>query len=699
MIRTLVSHRTRRVLHIGGNATDARTIREALAGSRSEPYEIEWFEYLADGLDRLAASRAHVALLDLQLPDCPGNDGLVKLLQAAPTVPVLVVGAAESEQIARDVIAAGAHDYLLSSRLDSYWLPRVLSAAIERKLTEEAFLADAERRAHRLSARGEALLTTDILGRVIHLNGAAEVLTGWRGADAVGRPLEEVFRIIDSATRERCADPRRLAIPYSQTPHIVSGSILIRLDGSESAVEHSATATYDRVGAVTGTAIVVRDVSAEHALSLRMAHLANHDPLTDLPNRLLLADRLARALALAHRHDRRLAVLFLDIDHFKYINDTLGHMLGDELLRAVAREATLCVRSSDTVSRHGGDEFVIVLSELEHAEDAALGAQKIVAALARPQQVAGHELHITVSVGISVYPEDGSDAEALLTKADMALYHAKDEGRDGYQFFTPDLNVRAVKRQTTEAGLHRALDKQEFELVYQPKINLKTGGVIGAEALIRWRHPDRGLVEPAEFVPIAEACGLIKPIGRWVVHEACRQAQAWQDAGLRPMPVAVNVSAAEFRNRDFLKNILDILRETRLDPHYLEIELTESVLMTQIENTGAVLQSLRSMGVQTALDDFGTGFSSLSTLRDLPIDALKVDKSFVHEITSRSSQAPIVSAVISMGKSLNHRVIAEGVETRDQLAFLRAEGCWEGQGYYFSRPLVPEQFVRVVQTA
>jgi predicted signal transduction protein with EAL and GGDEF domain len=357
----------------------------------------------------------------------------------------------------------------------------------------------------------------------------------------------------------------------------------------------------------------------------------------------------------------------------------------------------MCVRSSDTVSRLGGDEFVVVLAELEHAEDAAIGAKKIIAALGRPHEIAGHELHITVSVGISVYPDDGEDAETLIRSADQALYDAKDQGRDGYQFFKPDLNVRAVERQSIEAGLHSALDRREFELLYQPKMNLQTGDVIGAEALIRWRHPDRGLIEPARFVPIAEDCGLIRPIGRWVVHEACRQARAWQDAGLPPVPVSVNVSAVEFRNTGFLKNIVDILNETGLDPRYLEIELTESVLMAHVGSTTSVLRALKTLGVQLAIDDFGTGWSSLSYLSHFPIDALKVDKSFVQEITSESHAAPIVSAVISLGRSLNHRVIAEGVETPAQLAFLKAEDCNEGQGYYFSRPLVAQQFTRVLE--
>jgi EAL domain-containing protein (putative c-di-GMP-specific phosphodiesterase class I) len=339
----------------------------------------------------------------------------------------------------------------------------------------------------------------------------------------------------------------------------------------------------------------------------------------------------------------------------------------------------------------------VVLSELEHAEDAAMGAQKVVAALAGPHMLAGHELHITVSIGISVYPEDGEDAETLLQSADTALYHAKDQGRDCYQFFKPDLNVRAIERQSIEAGLHLALDRREFELFYQPKVSLKTGAVVGSEALIRWRHPDGELFEPARFVPIAEDCGLIKPIGRWVVHEACRQERAWQDAGLHPPPVSVNISAIEFRDKDFLKNLVAILGETSLDPHYLEIELTESVLMAHVEATSAMLQALKTLGVQLAVDDFGTGWSSLSYLSHFPIDALKIDKSFVQEITSGSAGAPIVSAVISMGKSLKHRVIAEGVETWDQLAFLQAEDCGEGQGYHFSRPLEAQQFARMLE--
>ena len=432
--------------------------------------------------------------------------------------------------------------------------------------------------------------------------------------------------------------------------------------------------------------------------ALQLSHLAHFDALTDLPNRALLAERVSRALALAARHQRMVAVLFLDLDAFKHVNDSLGHAVGDELLRTVGLALTKCVRHSDTVGRQSGDEFIVLLSELGHAEDAAAAARTVIAAVARPHQVNGHEIRIGVSIGISVFPTDGDDAETLLKHADMALYGAKKLGPSRYQFFQPDLNSRALERRALEAGLYDALANHEFELFYQPKVDLQTGVIIGAEALIRWRHPDRGLVPPAEFVPIAESCGLIGPIGGWVLHEACRQAQAWQDAGLRPIPVAVNVSAVQFRSGDLVKKVDDTLKATRLDPRFLELELTESVLMAQVTSTVAMLHALKRLGLQLAIDDFGTGWSSLSYLAQFPIDALKIDRSFVQQIGPRAHAAPIVSAVISMARSLDLRVIAEGIETGDQLTFLRAEACGEGQGYYFGRPVAAGQFAQVLET-
>jgi predicted signal transduction protein with EAL and GGDEF domain len=350
------------------------------------------------------------------------------------------------------------------------------------------------------------------------------------------------------------------------------------------------------------------------------------------------------------------------------------------------------------VSRQGGDEFVVLLAEIEHAEDAARSAEKMVLALAAPHNVAGKELHITGSIGISIYPDDGQDAETLIKCADTAMYHAKNKGRNNYQFFTDDMNVRAVERQFLEANLRRALEQREFVLHYQPKIDIETEAITGVEALIRWRHPERGLIPPALFVPVAEDCGLIVPIGRWVLHEACRQAQAWIDAGLPPLPIAVNISATEFQGKDFLDGVRATLAQTRLNPRYLELELTESVLMQDAGTTAASLIALKALGVRLAIDDFGTGYSSLSYLRQFPIDTLKIDQSFVREITAGSRDDTIVGAIISMGKSLKQKVIAEGVETVEQLAFLRRKHCGEGQGYHFSRPVSADDFATLLRT-
>ena len=437
--------------------------------------------------------------------------------------------------------------------------------------------------------------------------------------------------------------------------------------------------------------------SAALAMARQMAHSAEHDFLTGLPNRMLLNDRVGQAIALATRHTKKVAVLFLDLDGFKHINDSLGHPIGDKLLQSVAKRLVDCIRGSDSVSRQGGDEFVLLLLELERAEDAAVTARRMLEAVAQPHTIDQHDLHVTASIGLSIYPDDGLDAETLIKNADTAMYQAKENGRRSFQFFKPAMNVRAVERQFIEEGLRRALERQEFALHYQPTVNLMTGAITGAEALIRWTHPTRGSIAPAQFIPVAEDCGLILPIGAWVLREACAQAQAWMDAGLPIMSMAVNVSAMEFRDKNFLDGLFAILSETGLDPRSLELELTESVLMKHAEFTASVLQILRKRGVQVAVDDFGTGYSSLSYLQKFPVDALKIDQSFVRQISTAGDDTTIVKAVIGMARSLKLRVIAEGVETLDEVAFLRAYRCEEAQGYYFSRPVLPQQFAMLLR--
>lgn len=433
----------------------------------------------------------------------------------------------------------------------------------------------------------------------------------------------------------------------------------------------------------------------------RMAHLAQHDALTDLPNRILLNDRLVQALALAQRQRKHVAVMFLDLDRFKNINDSLGHAVGDRLLQSVARRLTATVRNSDTVCRQGGDEFVILLADVDQAEDAASSAQKILTALAASHRIDHFELHVTVSIGISIYPDDGQDAETLIKNADTAMYQAKESGRNHYQLFAQNMNAQAVERHSIESGLRDALERQEFVLHFQPKINLVSGAISGIEALIRWQHPQRGLILPEQFVGIAEECGLIVPIGEWVLREACTQAQSWQSAGLAPVTVAINISTVQFRQKTFIETLADILLETGLAADCLELELTESVLMQDAEATISVLKILKSMGVRLAIDDFGTGYSSLSYLKRFPIDTLKIDQSFMQDIThvsANSDDAAIVSAVVGMGKSLNQCVVAEGIETREQMAFLQARGCGEGQGFYFSEPVTADEVVALLRS-
>ena len=687
-----------RVLLIGDDPADIRAVRGALADPSGASFEVECATRLPDGLERLSRPGIAVVLLDLSLPDSQGIASLEQVRQAAPHIPILVIGSPGDQDIARQAVEHGAQDYLEKSHLDSYVLPRALRHVVERKAAEESLFFEQQRAEVTLNSIGDAVLSTDIPGNVTYLNPVAERMTGWQRQEALGRPLAEVFQIIDATSREPARDPMDQAIQLDRTVGLTPNCLLIRRDGVETAIEDSASPIHDRLGQVIGAVMVFHDVSAARAMSLQAVYLAQHDFLTDLPNRMLLNDRLTQAIAVARRHGRRLAVLLLDLDRFKHVNDSLGHAIGDALLQSVAQRLLTCVRSTDTVSRQGGDEFVVLLSEIERADAAAASAQEIIVALAAPHDVAHHQLHVTLTIGISIYPEDGPDAETLIKSADTAMHHAKESGRNGYQFFERDMNARAVERQWIEAGLHRALARGEFVLHYQPKIDLETGAMTGAEALIRWQHPERGLMLPKDFVPIAEDCGLIVPIGQWVLREACRQARAWIDEGRRPMAVAVNVSGVEFRNPRFLEHVRAVLRHSRLDARYLELELTESSLIHYAESTALALQALKDIGVQVAIDDFGTGYSSLSYLRQFPIDVLKVDQSFVHEISADPVGTSIVCAVISIGRSLGHRVVAEGVETEAQLAFLRTQRCGEGQGFYFSRPLIAEQFVRLPDT-
>ncbi|MFL6964917.1 EAL domain-containing protein [Pseudomonas alvandae] len=425
---------------------------------------------------------------------------------------------------------------------------------------------------------------------------------------------------------------------------------------------------------------------------LKVSHLLQYDVLTELPNSMLLGDRLTQALAQCRRHDRQLAVMFIGLDRFKRINNALGHPVGDEMLKRVARTLATVVRESDSVFRYGSDEFVVILGDITDPQMTKGVAEKLLAAINSPHPIDGHDLTVTASLGISVYPADGFDAVALIKKAETAMRNVKENGPNDYRFFTEDMNRRARQQQTIESGLRLALQRKEFVLHYQPKLDLASGKVVGVEALVRWNRPDHGLVYPSDFIPVAEDSGLIVPLSQWVLQEACQQACRWQAEGMRPLYLSVNVSAIDFRQRGFVDGIARTLKETGLDPTQLELEITESVLMQNIDATVATLKAIKHLGIRLAIDDFGTGYSSLSYLQKFPVDVLKIDQSFVGDLSIDSNDAKLVSTIISLGKSLNLHIIAEGVETRDQLEFLKIHQCEEVQGYYFSKAVEPQAF-------
>jgi diguanylate cyclase (GGDEF)-like protein/PAS domain S-box-containing protein len=691
--------RIRAVLLVEGSPGDARLLHETFNEQGLADLQLVHVACMADAEKYLATQPVDVVLLDPGLPDAHGLETIRPARIAVPQVTLAALTGLDDKSPAAQSPQQGAQSCLVKGQNDTCGGARGLVRALrQRKALEEALFAEKERAQVTLNSIGDAVICTDIAGNVTFLNVVAEKLTGWTRHAAAGRPLVEVFRVMDAACSEIASN--RLAAPVIQGSGEcnLSDRILVRSDGTVIPIEDCVAPVHGLAGQAAGTVIVFRDVSAALAMAKQMTVAAEHDFLTGLPNRMLLNDRIGQAIALAPRSKCKVAVLFLDLDGFKYINDSLGHPVGDKILQSIAKRLVGCVRGSDTVSRQGGDEFVVLLSELHSIEDAAISSRRILQAVAEALSIGHHDLHVTASIGISIYPDDGQDAEALIKNADTAMYQAKENGRASYQFFKPAMTVRAVERQSVEESLRRAMTRQEFKLQYQPKIDLRTGAITGAEALLRWIHPTRGLVSPAKFIPVAEDCGLILPIGAWVLREACAQARRWLDEGLNLATMAVNVSAMEFQDENFLHGLFEILAETGLDPEYLELELTESVLMKQAESSASILQTLRDRGVKITIDDFGTGYSSLSYLRKFPVDALKIDQSFIRQISTGGDDTVIVSAVISMAHSLKLRVVAEGVETFEELEFLRAHQCDEAQGFYFSRPVPPRNLAALLRS-
>jgi len=674
---------------------------------RREGYEVLVARDGEEAVTCLGDQRVDLALLDVKMPRRSGFE-VCRIIKKNPDtrlMPVVLITGVANANDRITGIECGADDYLRKPIRREELCARVSSLLRIKQFTDK--LASAE--TVRLLAERLSLATAVAKIGVWDWEFATDVYTwdatmsaiyGFLPTDLINYPKwsssvhPEDLSEVEGALR-KTIDAKGNG--YSEFRIILA-------DGTIRNISAAYRGILDGSANVTRLIGVNVDVSerkqAEEALrssEARMTYLAKHDFLTGLPNRMLLNERIGQAIEFARRNSKKAALLFLDLDGLKQINDSLGHSAGDKLIQSVGKRLTDSVRTSDTVCRHSDDEFVVLISDVEHMEDTTIAARTLLEAVARVHFIDQHELHITGCIGVSVYPVDGMDAETLIKNADTAMYQAKENGRPSYQVFHPAMSERAVERHFIERNLRCALDREELTLHYQPKINLKSGAITGAEALLRWNHPTRGSISPAQFIPVAEESGLILPIGTWVLGEACRQVYAWMDAGLPEMTMAVNVSERQFQSENFAECLFATLLDIGLDPKFLELEVTESLLMRRPESTALILQSLREKGVSVAIDDFGTGYSSLSYLYKLPLDSLKIDQSFVRQITATPNQAGIVSAIIDMGKNLKLSVVAEGVETAEELDFLQSRNCDEAQGYYFSRPVPPHQFVKLFE--
>ncbi len=536
----------------------------------------------------------------------------------------------------------------------------------------------------------ECVKLVDVDGNILEINPAGlAMLQSLDPSEVIGQSIVD---FVGPEFKSRLQVVMRRVI--SGEPAMLEMEV-IGIKGRTRRVESHAAPLYGPDGRVSSLLMVTRDISDRADAESQVHYLAHYDLLTGLPNRALFRDRLLQAMAQAKRTSTLAAVMFLDIDHFKDINDSLGHAIGDQLLKEIAQRIRACVRETDTVARFGGDEFGLIQTNLNTVEGAADLADRVIASIGNTFIIEGHEIHTAASIGVTIYPFDDHNAEDILKNADMAMYKAKREGRGRYQFYIAELNKIIQQRTAIERDLRTALQKDQLRLHYQPQLDLITGQVVGVEALLRWQHPERGDISPVEFIPVAESTGLIMPIGEWVLRTACQQARAWQDAGLQPVRVAINLSAVQFRHKNLHETITQALTDSRLDPRWLEVELTESLIMKDVRTTIETLQNLHELGVQISIDDFGTGYSSLSYLTRFPINKIKLDKSFVRDVDKKDGAA-IAHTVITLGHSLNMKVMAEGVETVEQLRFLREHGCNEVQGYYFGRPMPASAIERML---
>jgi diguanylate cyclase (GGDEF)-like protein/PAS domain S-box-containing protein len=666
------------ILLVEDNPGDARLIEllldEARLDGRLSLKGVKRASSVGEAADLLTDGRFDIVLLDLSLPDAQGRDTYARIQGRAPGLPVVALTGLDDESMARELVSAGAQDYLVKGEVDARLLARALRYAVERKRSEEKLRLAAQV----FEIAVEGILVADADQAITSANRAFTDLTGFPESAVNGRPI---FLEGDNG-----GFFRRLWASVASGDCWQGEGVCRRADGEDFPVWLSVSAVKDAAERVTHYVAAVNDISALKRTEEKLRHLAHHDSLTGLPNRILFLDRLEQAQAKSRRGDSLAGLLYVDLDRFKLINDSLGHAQGDALLRGVADRLRASVREVDTVARLGGDEFAIILGDLASAEDAPRVAEKVLEALLDPFLLGDQEVFVTASVGIALYGEGEEDADAVMERADIAMYYAKRTGRNSYRLYSPEMNALSQQRLALETDLRRAVEHGEFLLHYQPQVNSHSGGIVGVEALIRWQHPVRGLMQPADFVPLLEDTGLIVPVGEWVIRTACRQAMDWQQQGVPPVRMAVNLSARQLRQVDLTQRLTAILAETGLAPELLEIELTENLVMENPVEAARALEAIKALGVRVALDDFGTGASSLGYLKHFPVDTLKISSAIIFEIEDETDAA-IAGAVIGMARQMRLNSIAEGVETEGQREFLRRENCDSFQGYLASRPM------------
>jgi diguanylate cyclase (GGDEF)-like protein/PAS domain S-box-containing protein len=662
----------------------------------------------------LAEKHYDVALLDLRLPDGNGHEIMAYIRARQPDCRIIVASGDSQIESAIQSLRLGAHDYLRKPYEPEELIKTVRNVVqklqLERDNARMVHQLEQSEQWHRLlvNTSPDVIYTLDANGRFTYLNDSVERTLGYMPGELIGRDyvtliapdqLElALYRFNERRTGDRAT--RNLELLLRRKDDLLS-SLTERTSEQRVVVELSSMGMYRPtslgMGEFLGTYGVARDISARKQAEATITFQAYHDLLTGLPNRSLFKDRLGQAMVHAKRHGQTMATLFLDMDHFKVVNDTLGHLVGDGLLQALAQRLRSCLREGDTLARIGGDEFMVLLPHIRSRDNAAYIAQKIIAALKQPFSIEDNELYAGMSIGIAVFPDDGDNIETLIKHADIAMYHAKDQGRNDYKFFTQDMHKSFTGRLAIENEMRHAMEKQEFEVFYQPQIAVQSQRIRGMEALIRWNHPTRGLVAPNDFIPIAEASGLITPISEWVMSAACQQAKLWRESALPNVTMAINLSARQIEHPQFVEKFLHCLHKYMADGKGIEIEITESVLMRDMDGAISKLRKLAEMGVEISIDDFGTGYSSLSYLKKLPINTIKIDRSFIHDLTGHMNNgSTIVAGIAAMAKGLKLKVVAEGVETREQLDYLQMLGCDTYQGFFYSQAVNAEAATQIL---